>query len=255
MKIKKLLEKLELVYPADDTIGNTYFAHTKEDIISGLDKMTPGDAIGIFLKHKKYDETEELTIELIEPERYIMKLEEDTEENNNDWEGKNVLDTNPISKEDVVYTLNSLLQDYKIVSNKNESLLQDKINKIIKDEKLPYYIAYDEGDRIGIEVSGDWKHDHAYFNNLMRSNGFTLDDETVCDDEDNGGDYYTSIHYFTESKGQNSSSIKESLKGYKTVAKIIQNDRGYNVAEEDEPMLNQDEPTLKKLLQDLVKYL
>lgn len=127
--------------------------------------------------------------------------------------------------------------------------LKNRIQTIIKDEKLPYYIAYDEGDRVGVEVSGDWKHDHAYFNNLMRSNGFTLDNETTCDDEDNGGDYYTSIHYFTE-------NFNESLNGYEIDGKIVHNDKGYNVADnKDNLMLNKNIPTLKQLLLELAKYM
>ena len=49
--------------------------------------------------------------------------------------------------------------------------------------------------------------------------------------------------------------LDESLAGYKTVAKIIQNKNGFNVAEEDEPMLDEDQPTLKTLLTKLAKYL
>ena len=49
--------------------------------------------------------------------------------------------------------------------------------------------------------------------------------------------------------------INESLKGYKTIAKIIQNDKGYNVAENDEPMLVKDQTSLKGLLNSLAQYL
>lgn len=49
--------------------------------------------------------------------------------------------------------------------------------------------------------------------------------------------------------------LEESLKGYKTVAKIIQSDKGFNVAEEDEPMLTKDRSSIKDLLNELVKYL
>lgn len=166
--IKDLLEKLELVCPSDPEmqLGDTYFAETEKDVFDGLDELIPGDALGIYLKHKEIDETQELTIEMLDEDKYKMYIEKDTEENSNDWEGKNVLDTNPIDKNQVIATLSSLLQDYKVISNKNESLA-----------------------------------------------------------------------------------------GYKTVAKIIQNKNGFNVAEEDEPMLNEDQPTLKTLLTKLAKYL
>lgn len=49
--------------------------------------------------------------------------------------------------------------------------------------------------------------------------------------------------------------VNEDLKGYETVAKIIKNDDGYNVAEGNEPMLIKNEPSLKELLLQLAKYL
>lgn len=47
----------------------------------------------------------------------------------------------------------------------------------------------------------------------------------------------------------------EDLKGYETVAKIIKNDDGYNVAEGNEPMLIKNQPSLKELLLQLAKHL
>ena len=51
--------------------------------------------------------------------------------------------------------------------------------------------------------------------------------------------------------------LRETLTGYKEVGKIIQNKEngGFNVSEKDEPLLLQDAPSLKKLLNDLAKYL
>lgn len=50
-------------------------------------------------------------------------------------------------------------------------------------------------------------------------------------------------------------NILESLDGYETVAKIIQNDKGFNVAEKNEPMLTKDVPSLKTLLKQLAEYM
>ena len=178
-EIKKFLEELELVYDADPEyqIGDTYFAETEKDVFDSLDKMVPGDATGAYLKHKEFDETHELTIELVDEDGYVLKVEEDTPENINDWEGKNVYDTDVINKEDAITTLNSLFQDYKVI---------DQNTKIEIAKKRPQI---------------------------------------------------------------------ESLEGYKTIAKILQGKKGYNVAEEDEPMLTEDQPTLKSLLNNLAKYL
>ena len=59
---------------------------------------------------------------------------------------------------------------------------------------------------------------------------------------------------FTDVEGSNY-MFNESLKGYKEVAKIIKNDKGYNVAQKDEPMLVEDKSSLKSLLTELAKYL
>lgn len=50
-------------------------------------------------------------------------------------------------------------------------------------------------------------------------------------------------------------AILESLDGYQTVAKILQNEKGFNVAEKNEPMLTKDVPSLKTLLQKLAEYM
>lgn len=49
----------------------------------------------------------------------------------------------------------------------------------------------------------------------------------------------------------------ESLSDYKEVGKILQNKQkgGFNVAEDDEPLLVKDKPTLKQLLSELAKYM
>lgn len=62
------------------------------------------------------------------------------------------------------------------------------------------------------------------------------------------GDYHWNINDFPKN---------ESLKDYKEIGKIIQNKQngGFNVAEDNDPMLIKDQPTLKSLLDNLAKYL
>ena len=129
----------------------------------------------------------------------------------------------------------------------NESL-KDRINAIIKDEDLPATVIIEKDGKVGVEVDGDWKHEHAYFTNKMGSHGLWPEDHEIVGDGES--DCYTAIYYFSE-------SIDESLKDYKEVGKILQNkeDGGFNVAEGNDPLLLKDQPTLKQLLTELAKYM
>lgn len=72
--------------------------------------------------------------------------------------------------------------------------------EIIKylNEKLPYHEVYEHiNGSISVEIVwGDWKHDHAYCDYLMREKGYILMDEQVT--EENGSDCYSSIHYYEQ---------------------------------------------------------
>ena len=156
---KKKNEELQLVAPADPDIqfGDTYFAHTEQDVFNCLDKMIPGDATGVFLKHKEYDETCELTIEMLDEDLYKLSLEEDTEENSNDWEGKGVMDTDAITKEDAILVIQSLLTDYKVVTNKVDEKVESIINDLLEDfheeyEQITELIAQ-QLDRMNFEYA------------------------------------------------------------------------------------------------------
>lgn len=69
-----------------------------------------------------------------------------------------------------------------------------------------------------------------------------------------GPDSYHNL-YMEDDEYDEYDDFDESLKGYKEVAKIIKNEKGYNVAEKDEPMLVEDKSSLKSLLTELAKYL
>lgn len=87
--------------------------------------------------------------------------------------------------------------DNSFSSDDKKTILEFEVKNIIKENNLSYDICSNDGDRIGIEVSGDWKHDHAYFNNLMRQHGFIkVDEESIG--EETGDDSYTSIHYYSK---------------------------------------------------------
>lgn len=164
-------EDLQLVDKADPDfqLGDAYIAKNKEDLITGLDKLTLGDTIGAFVNYLDEDGvTGELNVEMVDEDLFKISMEEYTKENADDWEGKDVLDTEFLTKEETIYQLNLILEHWEIM---------DKLN--------------------------------------------------------------------------------ESLKGYKEVAKLLQNKEngGFNVAEENEPMLTKDKPSLKQLLQDLAQYL
>lgn len=271
--IKDLLEKLELVCPSDPEmqLGDTYFAETEKDIFDGLDKLIPGDALGIYLKHKEIDETQELTLEMLDEDKYKMYIEKDTEENSNDWEGKNVLDTNPIDKNQVIETLNGLLQDYKVIANKNESVLPDrlveaKIDHLIDRDgdwylmqintKPVLFCLRNSFDGNKVEILQNKKSEWIITFNDKQEASFKRNNlDGIIDFINNNYPIELPLDVLEELVDLQEEELNESLAGYKTVAKIIQNKNGFNVAEEDEPMLNEDQPTLKTLLTKLAKYL
>ena len=63
------------------------------------------------------------------------------------------------------------------------------------------------------------------------------------------------MEFANTSTSSTATSTNESLKDYKTVATVLQNKQegGFNITEPnvDNPMLDKDEPSLKKLLKDL----
>ena len=84
----------------------------------------------------------------------------------------------------------------------NESL-KDRINAIIKDEDLPATVIIEKDGKVGVEVDGDWKHEHAYFTNKMGSHDLWPEDHEIVGDGES--DCYTAIYYFSD-------DIKEDFK-------------------------------------------
>ena len=80
-----------------------------------------------------------------------------------------------------------------------ETRLQEIINKAkvqFKEHNCHYEIYPYMGISIAVEINrGDWKHDHAFVDYIMRNlRNVTKFGEEVT--EEDGSDTYSSIHYF-----------------------------------------------------------
>lgn len=79
---------------------------------------------------------------------------------------------------------------------KNETMMKEinKVNELLKKENLYGYV-YDELSMIAIEIEwGDWKHEHARLDWIMKENGYTKMFNRIT--EEDGSDTYSAIHYF-----------------------------------------------------------
>lgn len=72
---------------------------------------------------------------------------------------------------------------------------------LFKEKKIWHEFYWEEVEGIKVlcvDVEGDWKHDHAYVDHIMKENGFKLitkvaaRGQTGCD----GGDWYRAIHIY-----------------------------------------------------------
>lgn len=337
---KRIHEDLQLVDKADPDfqLGDAYIAKNKEDLINGLDKLTLGDTIGAFVNYLDMDGvTGELNVEMVDEDLFTISMEEYTKENADDWEGKDVLDTEFLTKEETINQLNLILEHWEIIDKLNEDRLfptkfdtlpkkdakfniGDKVNingingEIIKVKPMKmsdtstYQIKLDNGKTIwryeeeinesvnevesiyspklilqAYKKEQDWLKENNYEigetpdiqlfiieNNeivgctyVPRKDVYTYqpeENEYYLDMVRDSGDVLTDYNLEPAQKlvdKWNESKQWESLKDYKEVGKILQNkkDGGFNVAEENEPMLNEDQPTLKSLLNNLAKYL
>lgn len=69
------------------------------------------------------------------------------------------------------------------------------IRKYLKGNNL-YCEVYEHANGcISVEIEwGDWKHDHAYCDHLMKQKGYVCTDEQVT--EEDGSDTYSAIHFY-----------------------------------------------------------
>lgn len=90
----------------------------------------------------------------------------------------------------VTYTLVPLSEDTEDLEI--ETFLRDHQADISEVNESP------EGTVIVSVEWGDWKHSHAYLDNLMGRLGYVKDNETVT--EEDGSDCYSADHYFSKTK-------------------------------------------------------
>ena len=67
-------------------------------------------------------------------------------------------------------------------------------------EYTPEVHIYDEGNEVGVEVDGDWYHDHALADDIMRRLGWTKTDEVEHGDSTDTDDWYESEHRYKRLK-------------------------------------------------------
>lgn len=123
----------------------------------------------------------------------------------------------------------------------------------IEFDRQPYEAPY----QITIEAI-DSEPDTLYYDNLEEAedicnqilNGPRKDEITKLVIEELQDGEYIPVKVFK-------TAVQESLNGYKEVGKILQNKEngGFNVAEDNDPMLIKDQPSLKELLNKLSEYL
>ena len=77
----------------------------------------------------------------------------------------------------------------------NIAFYKEDVKRIFKENNLTYewWVNFDGTIVVNVEW-GDWKHDHAFLNYIMRKNQYRGIDEVVT--EDDGSDTYSATHYF-----------------------------------------------------------
>ena len=77
----------------------------------------------------------------------------------------------------------------------NIAFYKEDVKRIFKENNLTYewWVNFDGTIVVNVEW-GDWKHDHAFLNYIMRKNHYRCIDEVVT--EEDGSDTYSATHYF-----------------------------------------------------------
>ena len=78
----------------------------------------------------------------------------------------------------------------------NIAFYEEDIQRIFKENEChyDYDICPNNGTIVVCVEWGDWKHDHAFLNYIMRKNHYRCIDEVVT--EEDGSDTYSATHYF-----------------------------------------------------------
>lgn len=74
----------------------------------------------------------------------------------------------------------------------------DKIYDIMRDANLHGEVWHENDHAVAVEINwGDWKHEHARLDWLVREKLPELKSVTEETTEENGSDCYSAIHHFT----------------------------------------------------------
>ena len=101
------------------------------------------------------------------------------------------------------YTDEDINTILKATMNTKKNLM-DKIEAILNFHKMRYEIYTYDNKRIGITIRGDWKHDHLYFENLMKFYSI-IPYKTKVIDDCGGGDFYKAVYFFKNPTRKNES--------------------------------------------------
>lgn len=81
--------------------------------------------------------------------------------------------------------------------NNKDKNLYDKIVKLLKANNRYYDVEVFDGV-ISITVdNGDWKHDHIFLRNIMKSHGYIFIGRHITDEE-NGDDSFSATYLYME---------------------------------------------------------
>lgn len=70
-----------------------------------------------------------------------------------------------------------------------------EIREVFKEKKFYRDVLEHSNGTISVEIEwGDWKHEHAYCDHLMKELGYICTDEHIT--EENGSDCYSAIHFY-----------------------------------------------------------
>lgn len=86
--------------------------------------------------------------------------------------------------------------DKVMESEKRASALGDQIAEAGYDRHMEVWVDPDNFNWAEIYISGDWKHDHARLDNVMKHLGWECIGEEEDECADNCGDWYYATHIY-----------------------------------------------------------
>ena len=75
----------------------------------------------------------------------------------------------------------------------------DQVRQLLREKEFTDAMVFSSDDKVYVLVEwGDWKHDHAYLDYLMKEAGWTKITEVVT--EEDGSDCYSAEHLYRRDK-------------------------------------------------------